>query len=175
MSNIEKIAGELRALSAGVERAQGQAAAADNHAREIAMRAAGSGFVAVGAGMSRVRNAIAGVQARLGELDGLMGEAVKAATAVPQGVSPAETIAGLTPVQSTVAGARDTIAGIIAQVAEAQQLVTVALQGGEPGPMLSALESIKQVLAQVGQRTAMARQFVDEAIVEARQLGSLGN
>lgn len=55
MSNIEKIIGELGALLTGVERAQGQAAAAENQAREVAMLAAGSGFVTVAAGMARVR------------------------------------------------------------------------------------------------------------------------
>ncbi|MBE1485382.1 DUF6244 family protein [Plantactinospora soyae] len=175
MSNIEKIIGELGALLTGVERAQGQAAAAENQAREVAMLAAGSGFVTVAAGMARVRDAITGIQGRLGELAGLIGEASKATAAVPQGASPENTIAGLTPVQSTVDGARDAVAGTMAQVAEAQQLVTLTLQGGQPGPMLSVLEGIKQVLAQVAQRTGTARQFVDRTIAEARQLGASGN
>lgn len=105
----------------------------------------------------------------------MIGEASKATAAVPQGASPENTIAGLTPVQSTVDGARDAVAGTMAQVAEAQQLVTLTLQGGQPGPMLSVLEGIKQVLAQVAQRTGTARQFVDRTIAEARQLGASGN
>jgi hypothetical protein len=122
-----------------------------------------------------VRDAITGIQGRLGELAGLIGEASKTTAAVPQGASPEETIAGLTPVQSTVDATREAAAGTIAQVTEAQQLVTVLLQGGQPGPMLSALEGIKQVLVQVAQRTGTARQFVEAAIAEARQLGSSGN
>jgi hypothetical protein len=139
------------------------------------MRAAAAGFASVTAAMARVREAITGIQGRLGELAGLLGEASKATAAVPQGASPEETIAGLTPVQSTIDSARDAAAGTIAQVTEAQQLVTATLQGGQPGPMLSALENLKQVLVQVAQRTSTARQFVEGAIAEARQLGSSGN
>jgi hypothetical protein len=175
VSHIEKITGELRALMTGVERAQGQAAAVDKQAQEIALRAAGAGFAAVAAGMARVRDAIEGIQGRLGGLAGSVGEATKATAAVPQGGSPEGTIAGLAPVQSTVDSAREAAAGIGAQVGEAQQLVTMLLQGGQPGPMLSALENIKQIMALVVQRAGTARQYVDAAIAEARQLGASGN
>ena len=40
MSHIEKITGELRALTTGVDRAQALASAADNQAQEVALRAA---------------------------------------------------------------------------------------------------------------------------------------
>ncbi|MBE1486332.1 DUF6244 family protein [Plantactinospora soyae] len=175
MSNIEKVTGELRALLAGVERAQGQAAAAGEQAQEVAARAAGAGFLAVAAGMARVKDAVNGIQGRLGELGELIGEATKRTAAVPQGSTPEETISGLTPLQSTLDNSRSVATRTIEQVTEAQQLVTVILQGGQPGPMLSALENIKQVLAQATQRAGTARQYVDAAIVEARQLGSSGN
>jgi hypothetical protein len=175
VSSIEKVTGELRALSAGVERAQGQAAAAGDQAQEVAARAAGAGFVAVAAGMTRVRDTISGIQGRLRELGELIGGAAKRTAAVPQGFSPDETISGLTPTQSTLDDARAVAAGTIEQVTEAQQLVAAILQGGQPGPMLSALENIKQVLTQVTQRAGSARQLVDAAIAEARQLGSSGN
>lgn len=175
MSHIEKITGELRALTSGVERAQGLAAAADRQAQEVALRAAGAGFVAVAAGVARVRNAITGIQGGLGGLAGSIGEATKATTAVPHQATPQETIAGLAPVQSAVRGARDAAAGAITQVDEARQLVTMILQGGQPGPLLQALDSIKQVLVLVVARTGGARQSIEAAIAEARQLGSSGN
>ncbi|MGW1056944.1 DUF6244 family protein [Micromonospora rubida] len=175
MSHIEKITGELRALTSGVERAQGLAAAADRQAQEVALRAAGAGFVAVAAGVARVRNAITGIQGGLGGLAGTIGEATKATTAVPHQATPQETIAGLAPVQSAVRGARDAAARAITQVDEARQLVTMILQGGQPGPLLQALDSIKQVLVLVVARTGGARQSIEAAIAEARQLGSSGN
>lgn len=175
MSSIEKVTGELRALAAGVERAQGQAAAAAKQAQEVAARAAGAGFLAVAAGMARVRDSISGVQGRLGELGELIAGAAKRTAAVPQVSSPDETISGLTPTQNTLDDVRAVATRTIEQVTEAQQLVTAILQGGQPGPMLSALESVKQVLAQVAQRTGSARQHVDAAIAEARQLGSSGS
>ncbi|MFI0794191.1 MULTISPECIES: DUF6244 family protein [Micromonospora] len=175
MSHIEKITGELRALTSGVERAQGLAAAADRQAQEVALRAAGAGFVAVAAGVARVRNAITGIQGGLGGLAGSIGEATKATMAVPHEATPQETIAGLAPVQSAVRGARDVAAGAITQVDEARQLVTMILQGGQPGPLLQALDSIKQVLVLVVARTGGARQSIEAAIAEARQLGSSGN
>ncbi|MEO3771370.1 DUF6244 family protein [Micromonospora sp. B9E7] len=175
MSHIEKITGEFRALMTGVERAQGLAAAADSQAQEVALRAAGAGFVAVAAGVARVRNAITGIQGALGSLAGSIGEAAKATAAVPNEATPQETIAGLAPVLTAVDAARDAAAGAITGVGEAQQLVAVVLQGGQPGPLLQALEAIKQVLVLVVQRTGGARQAIEGAIVQARQLGSSGN
>ncbi|WP_320068860.1 DUF6244 family protein [Micromonospora sp. RTGN7] len=172
MSHVEKITGELRALTTGVERAQGLAAAAHKQAQELALRAAGSGFAAVAAGMVRVQGAISEIQGGLGGLAASIGEATKATAAVPHQATPQETIAGLAPVRSAVDGVRDTTAKTIARIGEAQQLATIVLQGGQPGPMLSGLAGIKQVLTLLVQRTGTARQAVEVAIVEARQLGS---
>lgn len=175
MSHIEKITAELRAMMTGVERAQGLAAAADSQAQEVALRAAGAGFVAVAAGVARVRNAITSIHGGLGSLAGSIGEATKATAAVPNEATPQETIAGLAPVQSAVDAARDAAAGVITQAGEAQQFVAMVLQGGQPGPLLQALDSIKQVLVLVVARTGGARQAIEAAIAEARQLGSSGN
>lgn len=175
MSHIEKITGELRALTAGVDRAQGLAAAADNQAQEVALRAAGAGFAAVAAGLARVRDAIAGIRGGLGGLATTLGEASKATAAVPQEATPDETTAGLTPVGTAIDSMRGAAAATIAQVGEAQRLVTTVLQGGQPGPLVQALENVKQVLVLTVQRTGSARQSVDTAIAEARQLGSSGN
>lgn len=125
--------------------------------------------------MARVRNAITGIQGGLGRLAGSIGEATTAAAAVPNEATPQETIAGLAPVQSAVDAARDAAAGAITGVGEAQQLVAMVLQGGQPGPLLQALEAIKQVLVLVVQRTGGARQAIEAAIAQARQLGSSGN
>ncbi|MFV2116865.1 DUF6244 family protein [Micromonospora sp. LOL_025] len=175
MSHIEKITGELRALTAGVDRAQALASAADNQAQEVALRAAGAGFAAVAAGLTRVRDGIATVRGGLGSLATTVGEATKSTTAVPQEASPHETITGLTPVHHAVDGIRDTAAATIAQVGQTRQLVTTVLHGGQPGPLVQSLEQITQVLTLVVQRTVTARQAVETAIAEARQLGSAGN
>ncbi|WP_431973388.1 DUF6244 family protein [Micromonospora haikouensis] len=175
MSHIEKITGELRALMAGVERAQTLVAAARNQAQEVALRAAGAGFVAVAAGVTRVGSAIAEIQGSLVGLSGSIGEATKATAAVPREATPQETIAGLAPVQGAVDSVRDATTGTITKVGETQQLVAMILQGGQPGPLLQALDGIKQVLVLVVQRTGTARQDIEAAIVEARQLGSPGN
>ncbi|WP_433394003.1 DUF6244 family protein [Micromonospora sp. KLBMP9576] len=175
MSHVEKITTELRTLATGVERAQSLAAAADQQAQEIALRAAGAGFAAVAAGVARIRGVITTIRGGLGGLAGAIGDATKATAGVPEQASPEETITGLTPVQSAVDGIRDQTAATITHVGEAQQHVVVVLQGGQPGPLLQALESIKQVLVMLVQRTATTRQVIDAAIAEARQLGSSGN
>ncbi|MEH1101963.1 DUF6244 family protein [Micromonospora sp. CPCC 205561] len=175
MSHIEKITGELRALTTGVDRAQTLAAAADNQAQEVALRAAGAGFAAVAAGLARVRGAISEIRGGLGGLATTIAEAARATAAVPQQASPQETIAGLAPVRSAIDGIRDAATATAAQVGETRQLVVAVLQGGQPGPLLQSLESIRQVLALMVQRTATARQPVETAIAEARQLGSAGN
>ncbi|MEV2241043.1 DUF6244 family protein [Micromonospora sp. NPDC049891] len=175
MSHIEKITGELRALMAGVERAQGLVAAADRQAQEVTLRAAGAGFAAVAAGMARVHNAITGIQGGLGSLAGSIGDATKSTAAVPHEATPQQTASGLAPVLGATDSARDAARGAIEQVGAAQQLVTMVLQGGQPGPLLQALDSVKQVLVMVSARTGAVRQAVEAAITEARQLGSSGN
>lgn len=175
MSHIEKITGELRALTTGVDRAQALASAADNQAQEVALRAAGAGFAAVAAGVLRVRDGISVVRGSLGSLATTIGEATKATAAVPQEASPHETITGLAPVRNACDGIRDAATATAAQVRETRQLVTTILHGGQPGPLVQSLESITQVLSLVAQRTVSARQAVETAIAEARQLGSAGN
>lgn len=175
MSHVEKITTELRTLTAGVERAQSLAAAADQQAQEIALRAGGAGFAAVATGVARIRGIITTIRGGLGGLAGAVGDATKRSAGVPQQATPEDTITGLTPVRSAVDGIRDQTAVTITHVGEAQQLVVRALQGGQPGPLLQALESVKQVLVMLVQRTATTRQVVDAAIAEARQLGASGN
>ncbi|MER7420229.1 DUF6244 family protein [Micromonospora peucetia] len=175
MSHIEKITGELRALTTGVDRAQALASVADNQAQETALRAIGAGFAAVAAGLTRVRDGISAIRSSLGSLATTIGEATKTTTAVPQEATPHETIAGLTPVQNTINGIRDTATATIAQLDQTRQLVTTVLHGGQPGPLLQSLESTKQVLTLIAARTTTARQAVETAIAEARQLGSAGN
>ena len=175
VSQIEGIAGALRGLMTGVERARGLAAAVDNQAQEVAMRAAAAGFAAVAVGMTRVRGAVSTVQGSLGGLAETIGEATAATASVPYEATPQETIGGLAPVQSAVDRARDAAAGAIVEVGEVQRLVVMVLQGGQPGPLLQGLASIKDVLVLLVQRTGTVRQLVDAAIVEARQLGASGN
>ncbi|MFC3504672.1 DUF6244 family protein [Micromonospora krabiensis] len=175
MTQVETIAGELQALRAGAERAQGLAAAADNQAQEIALRAAAAGFTAVAAGMARVRAAIGELRGRLGGLLTTIDEASTATSAVPREATPQDTIAALTPVHQGIVGAREASAATSTHVGTLQRLVTTVLHGGQPGPMLQTLDGIKQVLALMAQRAGTAEQTVEAAIAAARRLGSAGN
>ncbi|WP_089003309.1 DUF6244 family protein [Micromonospora echinofusca] len=175
MSSIEEITGELHALAAGVERAQRLAAAVDSQAQEIAVRAAGTGFAGVAAGIARVRAAVSTIQAGLSSAATAVGEANSAASSVPRQATPQETVAGLAPVQQGVARARETTTTVIAQVDNARQIVSVVLHGGQPGPLLGALDAVKQVSVLLVQRSGSAQQAVEAATNQARHLGSSGN
>ncbi|WBB70728.1 DUF6244 family protein [Micromonospora sp. WMMD812] len=175
MTQVETITGELQALANGAERAQGLTAAADNQAQEIALKAAGAGFAAVAAGMTRVRAAIGDIRGGLSGLGTAIDEASKATAAVPREATPQDTVAALAPVQQGIIGAREASAATITQIGTVQQLVTTVLHGGQPGPLLQALDGIKQVLALLAQRASAAEQAVEAAIAEARRLGSAGN
>lgn len=123
MSHVEKITGELRALTAGVERAQGLTAAAHLQAQEIALRATTAGFLVVAAASpGPAPRSPTSRAACLGRLEGSTGEATKAVTPVPQQATPQKTIAALTPVQSAVGTARDSAGSAITRIGETQQL-----------------------------------------------------
>ncbi len=175
VSHIEKITGELLAMAAGVDKAQGDAATADARAQEIAARAARSGFTAIAAGVSQVRSAIAEVRARLVSVGGSINEAAAAVVAAPWEMSPEQTIAVLAPVQEKVGGVQDQVAATITKVEETKQVAAAVLRGGQPGPMVSALDAVKQVLVLVAQRAGTAKHGVQTAVGEARQLGGSGN
>lgn len=71
VSIIEKIRGELGALTAGVDKARGLTAAAGSQAQEVGARAAGAGFAAVAVDTARVRDAIQNVQASFGRFSAI--------------------------------------------------------------------------------------------------------
>ncbi|MFF3868823.1 DUF6244 family protein [Micromonospora sp. NPDC001898] len=175
MSSMEQIIGELRALTAGVERAQGLTAAIDRQAQEIALRAAAAGFAGVAAGIARVRAMVSTVQGGLGSVAAAVGEATTAAAGVPRQAAAQETIAALVPVQQGIAAARECATATISHLDDARHLVNVVLHGGQPGPLLQALDGVKQVLVLLVQRAGTAGQAVDAATGQARQLGSPGN
>lgn len=175
VSHIEKITDELRAMSAGVDKAQANTAAADATARDIATRAAGAGFAGIAAGMAGVRNAIGEIRARIAAAGGSIGQAGTAVAAAPREMSPEQTIAVLAPVQQTIDATHGQIAAAIAKVEETKQLAATVLRGGQPGPMISALEAIKQILVLVAQRAGSAKQQVQTGVGEARQTGAAGN
>jgi hypothetical protein len=172
VSRIDDITFELQGLLAGIEQARAHAITADGQAQEICRRAAGAGFTAMAAGMTRVREAIGDIQSSLSGLTGAIGEAARVTAAIPQEASPEAAITGLAPVREAFAAARGAAAGAASQVDEAQRLVVTTLQGGQPGPVLATLTNIKQVLALLVQRTGDAGRLVDVVIGEARQLGN---
>jgi hypothetical protein len=172
---MEKITGELAALATGVQRAQGQAGAAEHQAQDVPRRATAAGFAAVAAGMTRVQGAIAQIRGGLSTLAGVIEQAIRATTGVAQQPSLQETIAAMASVRTGVDGIRETAGAVIAQIGQAQQLVTAALQGGQPGPLLQALDGIRQVVAQMAQQAGTVLQTVDAVVAQAAQLGTLGN
>lgn len=175
LSSVEEITRELRALTAGVERAQSLAAAADSQAQQIAVRAAGAGFAAVAAGVARIRVSISTIRGGLGGLAAAVGEANTAAAGVPQQGTPQETMTGLAPVQQRIVSAREATTATISHVDDARQLVSAVLHGGQPGPLLQALDSIKQVLVLLLQHSGTAQRAVEASTAQARQLGASGN
>jgi hypothetical protein len=175
VSHIENVTGELRAMASGIDRAQANAAGADNTAQEIAARAAGSGFAGIAAGMSGLRRSIAEIRARLAGVGVSLNEAATAVAATPREISPEQTVAALAPAQEKVGGIRDDVVAIIATVEETKRLAAAALHGGQPGPMISALEAVKEILVLVAQRGGTAKQHVETAISAARQTGQQGN
>jgi hypothetical protein len=58
VSGIDPIAADLAAITAGIEKAQESANAADNAVVLIARRVAGSGFAGIAQNVMRVRDAI---------------------------------------------------------------------------------------------------------------------
>jgi hypothetical protein len=175
VSHIEKITDELRAMSAGVDKAQANTAAADATAREIATRAAGAGLIGIAAGMSGVRKAIGEIGERIGAAGDSISRAATAVAAAPREMSPQQTIAVLAPAQQTIDGAHGQVAAAIAKVDETKQLAAAVLRGGQPGPMLAALEAVKQILVLLAQRAGSAKQRVQIGVREARQTGASGN
>jgi hypothetical protein len=175
MSRIEKSSGALQAATTGVTTAQQRAAAADHQAGEVQQRAMAVGFGGIAQGMAAVRNDIAEINNRLGALQGPLGEASKAVAAAPREGAPEQTIAALTPAQQRIDTTHQATAGVLTKVEETKQTVQRALQGGQPGPLLGALDAAKQIMLQTRQHVAVAKQEVEAAIVEARQMGSSGN
>ncbi|MEV0395204.1 DUF6244 family protein [Polymorphospora rubra] len=175
MSSVEKIAGELRALSAGVETAHGLVAAIDKQAQGVALRATAAGFLTVAAGVAQIRDAIGTVRAGLVGLAGSSGAAVAACAAASRQGTPEETIAGLASVRDAVEAARNAATAAIERVGETQQLVAAVLRGGDPGPLLSGLGVIREVLVLLTQRAGALTQLVEAASIEAGKLGAVGN
>jgi hypothetical protein len=122
--------------------------------------------------MSRVCDAIGEIRAVIASVGSSVTEATATVAAVPKETSPEQTIGVLAPVQEKVAGVRDGVAVAIAKVEQTKQLTAAVLHGGQPGPMLAMLECIKQALALVVQRAGTAKQQVETAVAEARQVGA---
>jgi hypothetical protein len=175
MPHTDTIIGELRAIQAGIDKAQSTAAATDSEAEKVAVRAAAAGFSMIAVGMSQVREAIRQVQARLGSIGGSVNEASAFVTAAPKEPSPAQVLAVLTRTVEKMNAAHGEIAACIGKVDETKLLIMRVLQGGDPGPMLSMLDTIKQILVLLAQRGGTAKQSLTTAINEARQTGNPGN
>ncbi|WP_232290440.1 DUF6244 family protein [Micromonospora sp. ATCC 39149] len=171
----DTISGDLQAMAAGVHRAQQQVAAVDHVVEQIAARAVASGFAGIAVGVARVRETTGQVRVRLTSVGEVIAEASRSLAAVPQQPSPQETITALTPLVAALNAADGGVIAAAAAVDEARRLVTAALQGGQPGPTLTRLQQVSQSLMEVRTRGAEARQHVDTALAQARQVGDLGN
>ncbi len=123
----------------------------------------------------RAREVLGQARSRLTQAGGILGEALRSLSAVPQQPSPQETIAALTPVVAALTAVDGHVTAAGSTVDDTRRLVTAALQGGQPGPTLSRLQQVLQVLATVRTHGAEARQHVDTALAQARLVGELGN
>lgn len=175
MSLTDTISGDLQAMAASVNRAMLEAAAVDHAVERIAARAVASGFAGIAVGLTRVREVVGQVRARLTAVGGVLGEASRSVAAAPQQPSPQEAITALTPVVGALAAVDAGVAAAASGVEEARRLVTAALQGGQPGPAVSRLQQVSQSLAEVRARGVGARQHVEVALAQAGQVGDLGN
>ncbi|MGC5031135.1 DUF6244 family protein [Micromonospora sp. DT229] len=175
MSLTDSIRDDLQTMAEGVATAQQGAAAVDHAVEQIAARAVGAGFAGIAVGLTRVREQVGQVRARLSTIGGILGEASRSVSAVPQQPSPQEAITALTPLVAALAAADGAVETAAAGIEEARRLVAAALQGGQPGPTLARLQQVGQGLAAVRARGGEARHHVDAALAQARQVGDLGN
>ncbi|MFI6163000.1 DUF6244 family protein [Micromonospora haikouensis] len=175
MSLNDSISADLQAMRAAVGAAQQEAAAVDHAVEQIAARAVAAGFAGIAVGLGRVREVVGQVRTRLTAAGGVLGEASRSVSAAPQQPSPQETIGALTPVVAALSSVDSAIAAATAGIEEARRLATAALQGGQPGPTLARLQQLGQTLATVKTRGSQARQHLDAALAQAKQVGDLGN
>ncbi|MEV0732664.1 DUF6244 family protein [Polymorphospora sp. NPDC050346] len=175
MSLLDSIRTGLRVITAGIGRAGQEIVSADHGAQQVALHAAASGFVGIAQSTARVRQVIGQVQAGIGSLAVLAGEATTVLSAVPRQSTPQEAVAMLAPVMEKLNGIHDGVGGCIGQVDQAKQVTAAVLHGGDPGPLLARLDALLQILAGVGQHVNAAREQVVAAISEARRAGSSGN
>ncbi|WFE51226.1 DUF6244 family protein [Micromonospora sp. WMMD1155] len=175
MSLTDSIGADVQAMAAGVDRTQQEAGAVDHAIEQITARAVASGFTGIALGLARAREVLGQARSRLAQAGGVLGEASRSLSAVPQQSSPQETIAALTPVVAALTAVDGHVTAAGSAVDDTRRLVMAALQGGQPGPTLSRLQQVLQVLAIVRTRGTEARQHVDVALAQARQVGELGN
>ncbi|WP_431893360.1 DUF6244 family protein [Micromonospora haikouensis] len=174
MSLTDSIGDELRAMAEGVATAQQATAEVDHAVEQIAARAVAAGFAGIAVGLARVRGQVGKVRARLSTVGGILGEASRSVSAIPQQPSPQEAIAALTPLVAAFAAADGAVEVAAAGIEEARRLVAAALEGGQPGPTLARLQQVGRGLAAVRARGGQARQHVEAALAQARQVGELG-
>ncbi|MFG1955927.1 DUF6244 family protein [Micromonospora sp. NPDC048830] len=171
----DSIRGDLQAMAAGVGAAQQEAAAVDHAVEQIAARAVAAGFAGIVVGLARVRELVGQVRTRLTTVGGVLGEVSRSVAAVPQQPSPQELISALTPLLAALSSADGGLSAAAAGIEEARRLVAATLQGGQPGPTLARLQQLGQSLATIRTRGDEARQHVEAALAQARQVGDLGN
>ncbi|MEH1017449.1 DUF6244 family protein [Micromonospora sp. CPCC 206060] len=175
MSLTDSIGDDLRVMAEGVATAQQGLAGVDHAVEQIAARAVGAGFAGIAVGLARVREQVGQVRARLSTVGGILGEASRSVSAVPQQPSPQEAIAALTPLVAALAAVDGAVEAAAAGIEEARRLVAAALEGGQPGPTLARLQQVAQGIAVVSARGGEARHRVEAALGQARQVGDLGN
>ncbi|MEH0972805.1 DUF6244 family protein [Micromonospora sp. CPCC 205546] len=174
MSLTDSISDDLRAMAAGVDTAQQQAAAAEHAVAQIAARAVAAGFTGVAVRLTQVRELVGHVRARLTTVGGVLDEAPRVATAIAQQPSPQDTVSALTRLAATVSTVDAAVVAAAAGVEQGRRLTAATLHGGQPGPTLAHLQRLGQSLTTIKARTGEARQHVEAALTQARHIGGLG-
>jgi Family of unknown function (DUF6244) len=175
VSVLDPVVNGLRAMGVGVGNAAGDVAAADQAAQQIGQHAAGRGFAGIAQGLTRVRDSIREIHARVRAVDDSVKQTQSTLASVPDQATPQATVAALAPVQAQLDAVHAGIGAAIAKIDQTKQLAAATLQGGRPGPLLGRLDAIRQTLLTVVQICNSARQQLLTAVAEAKQPGGQGN
>jgi hypothetical protein len=175
VSVLDPVYEGLHAIGVGVGKALESVAAADQAAQRIGQHAEGSGFVGIAQGLSRVRDSIREISARVSAVNESAKQTQSILANVPEQATPQATVAALTPVQAQLDSVHSGIGAALAKIDETKQLVAATLHGGQPGPMLGRLDTIRQTLLTVTHICNSAKQQFLTAVAEAKEAGGQGN
>jgi hypothetical protein len=175
VSLLRNLDNGLGCMRNGVARALELTTAAANAADQIARRAAGSGFTGMAQRMAHVRESIQQLHGQIRAVGLSINDACTPVGKAPDQLSPKDTIDLLVPVEEQIGAIQDSTCAAVSGIDRLRTETAGALLGGRPEEMLRRLDAITQVLHTVVQLGTDAKQHVQTALAEARQVGAAGN